>query len=310
MSAHVSRIAVLSIVVNILVLVAPPTARAQQVRTFVSGLGNDAEPCSRTRPCATFAGALAKTAAGGEIDCLDSGAFGRVTIGRSVTILCDGVVAEVPAILISAAASDVVTLSGLDIEGRNAEFFGVDIVQAGVVRIVGAKIRGYRNAGIRVAPFVADSLVELETRHTMIMDNRGTSILVVPSSNAKALITLDRTRVTHNDGNGVFFDAVTTTGNMKGVIGDSVIADNLGSGLVVRSLGASNEALVDRSSIYKNGTGLAAIGAGAVIRFSQTNVFANTLGVSQTNSGFALSFTSNAVAGNATNGVFGTTAPK
>src|SRR4051795_2127947 len=68
----------------------PSVAFGQATRTWVSGVGDDANPCSRTAPCKTFAGAISKTAAGGEIDCLDPGGFGTVTITKSITIDCDG----------------------------------------------------------------------------------------------------------------------------------------------------------------------------------------------------------------------------
>src|ERR687895_295015 len=61
-------------------------AQAQATRTWVSGVGDDANPCSRTAPCKTFAGAISKTAAGGEIDALDPGGFGAVTITKSILI--------------------------------------------------------------------------------------------------------------------------------------------------------------------------------------------------------------------------------
>ena len=67
-------------------------AQAQASRTWVSGVGDDANPCSRTAPCKTFAGAISKTATAGEINCLDSGGFGAVTVTKSITILCEGVV--------------------------------------------------------------------------------------------------------------------------------------------------------------------------------------------------------------------------
>ena len=63
-------------------------AGAQATRTWVSGVGDDANPCSRTAPCKTFAGAISKTASPGEIDCLDPGGFGAVTITKSITIDC------------------------------------------------------------------------------------------------------------------------------------------------------------------------------------------------------------------------------
>src|ERR1700720_1556194 len=72
-------------------------AHAQATRTWVSGVGDDANPCSRTAPCMTFAGAITKTAAGGEIDALDPGGFGAVTITKSITI--DGGGGQVASIL-------------------------------------------------------------------------------------------------------------------------------------------------------------------------------------------------------------------
>src|SRR5262249_38663624 len=66
------------------------SANAQATRAWVSGVGDDANPCSRTAPCKTFAGAISKTAAGGEIDCLDPGGFGAVTITKSMTLDCSG----------------------------------------------------------------------------------------------------------------------------------------------------------------------------------------------------------------------------
>src|ERR1700748_2190374 len=70
-------------------------AHAQATRTWVSGVGNDADPCSRTAPCKTFAGAISKTAAQGEINCVDPGGFGAVTITKSIIISCEGLTAGV-----------------------------------------------------------------------------------------------------------------------------------------------------------------------------------------------------------------------
>src|SRR5688572_6601295 len=59
---------------------------AQATRTWVSGVGDDVNPCSRTAPCKTFAGAISKTAACGEISVLDPGGYGAVTITKSITL--------------------------------------------------------------------------------------------------------------------------------------------------------------------------------------------------------------------------------
>src|SRR5256886_3806650 len=70
-------------------------AHGQATRTWVSGVGDDVNPCSRTAPCKTFAGAISKTASGGEIDALDPGGFGAVTITKSITIAGDGTLASI-----------------------------------------------------------------------------------------------------------------------------------------------------------------------------------------------------------------------
>jgi hypothetical protein len=89
-------------------------ANAQATRTWVSGVGDDANPCSRTAPCKTFAGAISKTAFGGEINVLDPGGFGAVTITKSISILSQfeaGVlVSGTNGIVVSVAASDKVLL--------------------------------------------------------------------------------------------------------------------------------------------------------------------------------------------------------
>src|SRR5436853_5822127 len=106
------------------------TAHAQATRTWVSGVGDDVNPCSRTAPCKTFAGAISKTAVDGEINCLDPGGFGAVTITKSITIDCTGTFGSVLAagtsgVIINAnnaGANDplrIVRLKGISINGPN-----------------------------------------------------------------------------------------------------------------------------------------------------------------------------------------------
>src|SRR5271154_5984590 len=115
-----SASAVLLALVGMLLLVAP--AEAQATRTWVSGVGDDANPCSRTAPCKTFAGAISKTAASGEINCIDPGGFGALTITKAITIDCTGVEAGVlvsgtNGFVVAAATTDAVVIKGLDFEG-------------------------------------------------------------------------------------------------------------------------------------------------------------------------------------------------
>src|ERR1700676_5205555 len=87
-------------------------AQAQATRTWVSGVGDDANPCSRTAPCKTFAGAYSKTAAGGEIDAIDPGGFGALTISKAITI--DGGGGQVASVLVSAGNGIVVAAGAGD----------------------------------------------------------------------------------------------------------------------------------------------------------------------------------------------------
>ena len=118
----------------------PSAAFGQATRTWVSGVGDDANPCSRTAPCKTFAGAISKTAAKGEINVIDPGGFGAVTITKSIHIRARGNTAGVlvtggTAINVSAGATDRVTLTGLDINGSDTATTGVKINSGKSVRI-------------------------------------------------------------------------------------------------------------------------------------------------------------------------------
>src|SRR5687768_9648289 len=124
-SIAVSSLAALSFAVAMAVTATP--AAAQATRTWVSGVGDDANPCSRTAPCKTFAGAISKTATGGEINCLDPGGFGGLTITKAISIVCDhtegGVLsagAGVNGMVVNAPATATVFLSGLDFNGAGS----------------------------------------------------------------------------------------------------------------------------------------------------------------------------------------------
>src|SRR5579859_6624884 len=115
-------------------------ALAQATRTWVSGVGDDANPCSRTAPCKTFAGAISKTAAGGEINVLDPGGFGAVTITKSITISSQSfeagvLVSGTNGIVVAAGPTDVVVLEGLDIEGLGTGLDGVKVLTGGTTYV-------------------------------------------------------------------------------------------------------------------------------------------------------------------------------
>src|SRR5215471_16590430 len=138
-------------------------AQAQASRTWVSGVGDDANPCSRTAPCKTFAGAISKTANGGEIDVLDPGGFGALTITKSITI--DGGGGQVASVLtqgtngivISAGATDVIILKNLRFQGvfgngnANAGTNAIRFINGLKLVVENCEIYGFNTNGIDVA---------------------------------------------------------------------------------------------------------------------------------------------------------------
>src|SRR5438874_479051 len=182
-------------------------AQAQATRTWVSGVGNDADPCSRTAPCKTFAGAISKTAASGEINCLDPGGFGAVTITKAITIACEGVTAGVLAagtngIIVNAGASDSVTLRGLDINGlgtvNHAHLFananGALASANGAILNVANSVLANNNFGANAS--VAGASIGLDN-NDLFADN--TAVQAVPGS---AFASANNNKFNNNGNNG------------------------------------------------------------------------------------------------------------
>jgi hypothetical protein len=143
---------------------------AQASRTWVSGVGDDLNPCSRTAPCKTFAGAILRTAAGGEIDALDPGGFGQVVISKSITIDGTGVLASILAasgngITINSKETTnliSVRLRGLSINGLGSGAYGINVIAADKVVIEDSVIDGFAGPGINVktgAVFVKNTAI-------------------------------------------------------------------------------------------------------------------------------------------------------
>lgn len=150
-------------------------AHAQATRTWVSGVGDDANPCSRTAPCKTFAGAISKTAAAGEINVLDPGGFGAVTITKSISITSIGfeagvLVSGTNGIVVNVASTDRVLLQGLDIEGLGASPNGVQIVGAGTTTIVNCAIRHFTGNGVNL---VGTAGARVVIKDSVITNNGG-----------------------------------------------------------------------------------------------------------------------------------------
>ncbi len=277
-------------------LVLPATSLAQATRTWVSGVGDDANPCSRTAPCKTFAGAISKTAAGGEISVLDPGGYGAVTITKSITINGEGTLASVlvsgtNGINISAGAGDRVNLVDLKLQGINGQGLnGINITGAAKVHVDQLKIMGFAQNGINfVASTPTAAQPRLTVQDTSINNNGGSGILVVAPNAVGERATITNSRI---DGNGCGIAA---------------------GGACGASTGGANPTLVTtvRTSITDSGTGAGASAAGAGVQSvgtAATNIIGddlitgNTIGLSRPATGNILSFGDNYVVGNATNG--------
>lgn len=172
-------------------------AYAQATRTWVSGVGDDANPCSRTAPCKTFAGAISKTAAGGEINALDPGGFGGVTITKSITLRTDGalastLVASSNGIIINAGDNDRVAILGIEVEGLGSTQFsglsGIKILNAGEVLIRDAQIRDFTLGSSAGVDILSTSKVRVTIDHTLLFHNTvGVNVNSAGGGHAKIL---------------------------------------------------------------------------------------------------------------------------
>jgi hypothetical protein len=234
-------------------------ADAQAARTWVSGVGNDANTaslCSRTAPCATFAAAITVTTAGGEINCLDPGGFGAVTITQSISIVC-GTAGEAGVLLssgigitINAGSTGVVYLSGLDIEGLNSGVgSGVQINSAHRVTIQNCVIQGFLNDGIDATP---NNSMTLEIKDTTVTNIFFNGVNIEPSGGATVYASIDHSLIQNNKGMGVRAAGDSGGAVLLG-ISDSSMSLNGGNGLDVVSGTANAKANVIRSSFVTNG---------------------------------------------------------
>ncbi|HEY0171428.1 MAG TPA: right-handed parallel beta-helix repeat-containing protein [Pyrinomonadaceae bacterium] len=313
------RFALTAFAVTAFIALASSSASAQATRTWVSGVGDDVNPCSRTAPCKTFAGAISKTAAGGEIDALDPGGFGGITITKSITI--DGTTGQGFGSILAVGTNGVsvndantgspgsiiVRLRNLSINGAgnatgSGGFVGIAIFSAKIVHVEGCTISGFKAGtarGINDTRTVNGG--HLFVKDTNIHNNGGAGIAVIPgASNPGATLTstLNNVRLEQNGESGVGTGYVLIGSGLKGSVSDSVVSKNATHGIGAES-GAKIS--VDGCKVVFNGSnGVDANGAATVIRISDSVVFGNTgagLGLS---GGAVRSFGNNRLLGNGT----------
>jgi hypothetical protein len=230
-----------------LLIFATTPVSAQATRTWVSGVGDDANPCSRTAPCKTFAGAISKTAPAGEINVLDPGGFGAVTITKSITIRADHVeagvlVAGTNGIVVAAGPTDTVVLEGLDFEGLNTGLHGVNILSGLETFIIRCAIRHFTQNGVNMASattnaraFIRDSIVYLNGTANSTPLTGGVSV-----SGVGNIVSIVNTEIDANQNFAIQANGANTVlGVANSVLNASPASISLINGIAV-SIGPSN----------------------------------------------------------------------
>jgi hypothetical protein len=228
-------------------------AQAQATRTWVSGVGDDANPCSRTAPCKTFAGAISKTAALGEINVLDPGGFGAVTITKAITIdagpFNGGVLTNAAnAIVVNAPTTSNVTLRGLDINGLGTAADGIKVLSAKQVNVEDCVVYGFVN-GIEVLTGVGIS-TNLVLRNVTVRNCSTNGIITTANGGSSTSIAFESVNVS-NSVTG--FNAQNGT---RGSIRGSVFGMNATAGISTSQSGSNTEVNVDASLFTGSATGI------------------------------------------------------
>jgi hypothetical protein len=282
-------------------LVLPSAAFGQATRTWVSGVGDDVNPCSRTAPCKTFAGAISKTATGGIINAMDDGGFGAVTITKPITIdgghhtasiLASGVNGVIVNITTAPTAGKVV-LRNLDIAGNGNTLGtnGVRFLSGKSVKLQNVTVSSFSRAGVDFESSTSGArMVLIDTK---IHDNPGVGLMVAPPNGSVNTATIRRVDVDDNQC-GIAAATFGPSGNA------TIDCGTLAAGAITATatINAFNSSFNDNTY-----TGVFARGSLATIRLSGDEVTNNSIGLLAQDPGAAIkSYGNNVVVGNGTNG--------
>jgi Right handed beta helix region len=277
-------------------------AQAQATRTWVSGVGDDANPCSRTAPCKTFAGAISKTAPCGEISVLDPGGFGAVTITKAITIDGDGTLAgilsaNVNAIIVNAGAADVVIIRGISINGACSGIDAIKLFGAKHLHVENCTIYDFPSAssfGIEGVNAAASEISVVNTSFTNV--NIGIRVGNVAGNSA----SISNCRIQRGT-----FGVDVLGGNAT--VSNSVISHQTTDGLVAENAGTLNSV---GNVVVNNGIGINAFSSGSIINIANSDVLNNSTGVQVAAGGVCTRFQNNRIFQNTSAQITGTCNPQ
>ncbi|MFL6335913.1 MAG: hypothetical protein ACJ754_21610 [Pyrinomonadaceae bacterium] len=291
----------------LLLAVFASVAQAQATRTWVSGVGADDNPCSRTAPCKTFAGAMLKTATGGEIDALDPGGYGSVTANKSITI--DGgtgsgwasILASngVTGVIVNPGASGVVRLRNLSIDGAGTTLGldGIRAISGSTLHVENVHIFNFTGDGVELA-YTGATVGRLEARNLVVSECDGSGVLIGGSNTLQHAVSLDNINVSrcghglrvNNRGIVRLSNSVITLVNASGssaaVLADSAVGGGAIIDVVNTQLDFNSNAVqanagqtvrLGRSRLTANGTALNFAG-GTIATYKNNEIGGNTGG--------------------------------
>jgi hypothetical protein len=305
------RILVFSIM-TLLFLSMTTLAYGQATRTWVSGVGDDANPCSRTAPCKTFAGAISKTAAKGEISVLDPGGFGAVTITKSITINGEGTLAGILSagtngVIINDSATATpdtieVTLRYLSINGAGTGLDGIRFLSGKRLNVEHCLIQNTTGDGIEVSTSTPNTTggAFLSVTDTNILQTGGAGLNIIPANGPLNVLinNVNQFRSTTTSGMGLI-------GDIRANVSNSTFAGNhVGAGV---TLALTADTTLDHVRAVGNNIGVLNNNGSPVTRLKDCVLTGNITNGANNLAGTMTGFQSNIITNPA--GVIGSSAP-
>ena len=278
-------------------------ASAQATRTWVSGLGDDANPCSRTAPCKTFPGAYSRTAAGGEIDVIDPGGYGTISISKAITIDGGGsfgsiLAAGTTGVVVNAGASDRVSLRRIAINGvsqytPSPGVTGITFNTGLVLELDDVVIENFTQYGVN---FTNSTTAYLDISRSFVTNCGTGAVNFAPTGSAIAFGNIQATRII---GSGFGVSATSSGSNQARVQVSGTSVDASGDGFL--GDGSNTKLSINNSVSSNNTTGVHSRNS-AVVSIADTMYATNTTGLLTESSGQIISFGNNRNAQNPTPG--------
>lgn len=290
---------------TVLVLSLPAQAAGSLIRTFVSAVGLDTNPCTVTAPCRTLAAAYSATAANGIISALDPAGYGSLTITGPITIDGNGwaaitAISGGTGITVNAGPNDKVVLTGLRIDGAGVGQNGIVFNSGLALMVDDCVVRNMMNDGLDFFSN-ASTTQTLAVSNSHFIGNATIGILIEPQSTGGITAAIDRTEFDSNFDGLVAAGFGTGTGPVTVAVTDSVAANNSNYGFNVSSSTHVSKLSLTRALAVGNGFGVDCADANSTMWLAKSTVVGNTVGYTQAVSAILNSYGDNYIAGNGSN---------